>query len=92
MGDLMGMNVMNDRRIAAYYYRRGVRRRSCSTCMMIVSGGGLLALSEWGRRLGILVAQLKILRWVLMTIITMVLVLPVSMEVTREGHGCSEAR
>jgi hypothetical protein len=39
-------------------------------------------LAEWGRKLGITVAWLKILRWVAMTIATMILIVPITAERT----------
>jgi hypothetical protein len=91
MGDMMGMNVMKDPRVAAYYYGE-VLVAIVLNVLMIVSGAGLLALTEWGRRLGVLVAQLKILRWIVMTVLTMVLVLPITMEITRKALKTAEAQ
>ena len=47
---------------------------------MIIAGIGLLSLAEWARKLAIGVAWLKIARWIVMTIVMMVVVLPITME------------
>ena len=84
--NLSSMNVMSDKRIAAYYAVE-VSAAVILNVLMIVSGAGLLGLAEWARRMAIVVAQLKILRWIAMTVTLMVLVLPVTMEMTAEGNG-----
>ena len=48
---------------------------------------GCLGSAEWGRRLAIRVAQLKILRWIAMTVGSMVLILPISLDDDPEGDG-----
>jgi energy-coupling factor transporter transmembrane protein EcfT len=90
-GDLTGMNVMSDRRIAAYYALE-VSAAVILNVLMIVSGAGLLGLTEWARRMAIVVAQLKILRWFAMTVLMMVLVLPVTMEFTEKAMAAAEAQ
>jgi len=50
--------------------------------LMAISGAGLLGLAEWGRRLAIGVAWLKIVRWLAMIVVTMVLILPITMQKT----------
>jgi hypothetical protein len=90
-GDLTGMNVMSDRRIAAYYAGE-VSAAVILNVLMIVSGAGLLGLAEWARRMAIIVAQLKILRWVVMTVLLMALVLPVTLEMTEKAMAAAEAQ
>jgi hypothetical protein len=89
--DLSNMNVMSDRRLLAYYITE-VSTGIVLNLLMIISGAALLALTEWGRRLGIWVAALKILRWFAMTAATMVLVLPVSMELSQKALAATEAQ
>jgi cell division protein FtsB len=90
-GNLMGTNIMNDPRAAAFYYGE-ILAAIVLNVLMIVAGAGLLGLTEWGRRLGILVAQLKILRWIVMTALTMTIVLPISMEVTQKAMKAVEVQ
>jgi hypothetical protein len=90
-GDLSSMNAMSDKRIAAYYAVE-VSAAVILNVLMIVSGAGLLGLAEWARRMAIVVAQLKILRWIAMTVALMVLVLPVTMEMTEKAMAAAEAQ
>jgi hypothetical protein len=59
---------------------------------MIISGAGLMALAEWARRLALGVAWLKILRWVAMIVVTLVLILPVTVERTQKMFAQIEAQ
>ncbi len=79
--DMMGWNILSDRRLAVYYFTEVVSGMVLNVAM-IVSGIGLMGLAEWGRKLGITVAWLKILRWVAMTIVTMVVIVPITTERT----------
>ena len=80
--DMMGWNIMSDRRLAVYYFTEVVSGMILNI-VMIISGIGLLSLADWGRRLAITTAWLKILPcWVAMTIVTMVLVVPITAERT----------
>jgi hypothetical protein len=75
--DLSNWNVFSDFRLAIYYCTElGVG--ILLNLLMVISGVGLLGLAEWARRLAVGVAWAKILRWVAMTILTMVLVLPIT--------------
>jgi hypothetical protein len=75
--DLSNWNVFSDIRLAIYYCTElGVGM--LLNLLMVISGVGLLGLAEWARRLAVGVAWAKILRWVAMTIMTMVLVLPIT--------------
>jgi hypothetical protein len=89
--NLSSMNVMSDKRIAAYYAVE-VSAAVILNVLMIVCGAGLMGLSDWARRMAILVAQLKILRWIVMTVLIMVLVLPVTMEITEKAMAAAEAQ
>lgn len=91
LSEFTGMNVMADKRIAAYYAVE-VSAAVVLNVLMIVSGAGLLGLREWARRMAIIVAQLKILRWLAMTVLMMVLVLPVSMEFSQKAMAAVEAQ
>ena len=90
-GDLASMNVFADKRLVAYYSGE-VAAAIVLNVLMIVSGAGLLGLKEWGRRIGIVVAQLKIVRWLAMTVLMMVLVLPVNFELSRKAAEATEAQ
>jgi len=79
MSDLMGWNAFSDVRLAIYYYSE-VGTGLLFNLLMIISGAGLMALAEWARRLALAVAWLKILRWVAMVVVTMVLILPITVE------------
>ena len=59
--DMMGWNIMSDRRLAVYYFTEVVSGMILNI-VMIISGIGLLSLADWGRRLAITTAWLKILR------------------------------
>jgi hypothetical protein len=79
MSDLTGMNVYSDPRLAFYYFSE-VGAGIVLNILMIVAGAGLLGLANWGRRLSLWVAWLKILRWLAMTVALLVLVLPITTE------------
>jgi len=77
--ELSNWSVFSDIRLAIYYCTElGVG--ILLNLLMVVSGVGLLGLAEWARRLAVGVAWAKIVRWVAMTILTMVLVLPITMK------------
>jgi hypothetical protein len=79
MSDLTGLNVYSDPRLAVYYFSE-VGAGILLNILMIISGAGLLGLTNWGRRLALGVAWLKILRWVAMTVAVLVIVLPITTE------------
>jgi len=89
--DLTGWNIMSDRRLAIYYVSE-IGLGILLNLLMIIAGGGLMALAEWGRRLALGVAWLKILRWVAMTIVTLTLVLPITMERTHKAFAKMDAQ
>ncbi len=89
--DISSMNPMADKRVAVYTAVE-VSASVILNLLMIVSGAALMGLAEWGRRLAILVAQLKIVRWIAMTIAQMVLVLPATMEMTQKAAAKVEAQ
>jgi hypothetical protein len=82
MDDLFGMNMLTDIRIVSYTVGE-LATGILLNVLMIISGAGLMAMAEWARRLAIWVAGLKILRWVAMSVVTMVLILPITLEKTQ---------
>jgi hypothetical protein len=84
MDDLFGVKILSDRRIVAYTVSE-LAAGILLNVFMIISGVGLMALAEWGRRMAIWVDWLKIARWVAMTVVTMVLILPITLETTRKA-------
>jgi predicted Holliday junction resolvase-like endonuclease len=52
--------------------------------LMITSGIGLLRMSEWGRRLALGVAWLKMLRWLAIVVFTLVVIVPITTEMTQK--------
>jgi hypothetical protein len=83
MDDLANWNPTSDIRIAVYTYSAEAAGILLNV-LMIVAGIGLLRLSEPARKLAIWVAWLKIARWIALTIVTMVLILPITMERTQK--------
>ena len=81
MTDIMGWNVMSDIRLSIYYFSEVISGLVLNV-LMVISGVGLLGLAEWGRRLALGVAWLKILRWVAMMIVSMILIVPIMSEKT----------
>jgi len=81
--DINELTGLSDTRVFVYYVAE-LAAAIILNIVMIVAGVGLMGLAEWGRRLAIVVAQLKILRWVLMTVVSMVLILPISLERTQK--------
>ena len=75
----MGWNIMSDIRLAIYYLTEVISGMLINV-LMVISGVGLQGLAEWGRRLALGVDWLKILRWLAMTIVTMVLIVPIVAE------------
>jgi hypothetical protein len=59
---------------------------------MIVAGAGLVGLTEWGRRLALWVASLKILRLTAIMIITLTVILPMTSERTKRMFDKMEAQ
>jgi hypothetical protein len=79
MNEMMGFNVFSDVRIAIYTFSELISGMILNV-LMVISGVGLLGLAEWGRRLAISVAWLKIIRWVAMIVVTLVLILPITVQ------------
>jgi len=75
--ELSNWNVFSDLRLAIYYCTE-LGTGILLNLLAVVSGVGLLGLAEWARRLAVGAAWAKIVRWVAMTIVTMVLVLPIT--------------
>jgi hypothetical protein len=80
--DMMGLSVYTDYRIVIYQWADS-STGILLNLLMIIAGAGLLALAEWGRRLAIAVAWLKIARWILIVVVNLVLVIPVTTEKTQ---------
>ncbi len=89
--DLTGWNIMSDTRLAIYYFSE-VGSGILLNILMIVAGGGLLALTNWGRRLALGVAWLKILRWAAMIVVTLVLVVPITTERMQKAFAKIDAQ
>jgi hypothetical protein len=91
MDDVWNYNQFADRRVAAY----SISELSASiilNVLMIVSGAGLMAMAEWARRLAIAVSWLKILRWIAMTVVVFVLILPISLDLTQKTFAKMDAQ
>ena len=52
--------------------------------LMVISGIGLMRMSEWARRLALAIAGLKILRWVAIVTFTMIVIVPMTTEMTQK--------
>ncbi len=74
---------LSNRTLAIYGYAEGIAGMVLNV-LMIVSGIGLLLLHEWGRRLALGVAWLKILRWVTIVVATMVLIVPITTQMQQK--------
>jgi hypothetical protein len=79
MNEMMGFSVFSDIRLAIYSFSEMITGMILNV-LMAISGVGLLGLAEWGRRLGVTVAWLKIVRWVAMIVVTMILILPITVQ------------
>ena len=75
MGDAMGM--AQDPRIVRYTYVEGIAGIILNV-LMVISGVALLRMADWGRRLALGVAWLKILRWVAIMVFTLVVIVPIT--------------
>jgi hypothetical protein len=83
MNEMMGFNVFSDVRLAIYTFSELISGMILNV-LMVISGVGLLGLAEWGRRLAITVAWLKIVRWVAMIVVTLVLIVPITAAKTQK--------
>ena len=79
MNEIMNWNVFSDIRLAIYSFSEVIAGMILNV-LMAISGVGLLGLAEWGRRLAISVSWLKIVRWVAMIVVTLVLILPITVQ------------
>jgi hypothetical protein len=82
--DITNFSMFSDLRLAVYY----ITELSAAVILniaMIVAGAGLLRRAEWARRMAVGVAWLKIVRWLAMTVVTFVLVLPITMDMTQKA-------
>jgi hypothetical protein len=85
MNEIMGFNVFSDIRLAIYSFSEMIAGMILNV-VMVISGVGLLGLAEWGRRLGITVAWLKIVRWVAMILVSFVLILPITAQKSQKMY------
>jgi hypothetical protein len=81
MTDAMGL--ARDKRMLAISYTSEITGAILNV-LMVISGVALLRLSDWGRRLALGVAWLKILRWVVLTVVTLVVIVPITSEMTQK--------
>jgi predicted Holliday junction resolvase-like endonuclease len=81
VGEAMG--VANDPRIVIYGIVETIGGIVLNV-LMIASGIGLLRMAEWGRRLALGVAWLKMLRWLTIVVFTLVVVVPITTEMTQK--------
>jgi flagellar biosynthesis/type III secretory pathway M-ring protein FliF/YscJ len=77
------MSVSTDPRIVAYTAVEATAGMILNVAL-VISGIGLLRMSEWGRRLALGVAWLKILRWVAIVLFTLVVIVPITTEMTQK--------
>jgi hypothetical protein len=91
MNDIANWNPLADLRVAIYTYSEIIAALVLNI-LMIISGIGLLSLSEWARKLAIWVAWLKIARWIVMTIVVLVLILPITVEKTQKMWDTIQAQ
>ena len=81
MGKAMGLST--DKRMVVYTVVEAIAGIILNV-LMVISGVGLLRISEWARRLALGVAWLKILRWVAIIVFTLVVIVPMTTEMTAE--------
>jgi len=81
MSETMGMT--QNPRIVAYTYVESIAGILLNV-LMLISGVALVRMSDWGRRLALGVAWLKILRWVAIMVFTLVVMVPITAEASRK--------
>jgi hypothetical protein len=81
MGPAMGLT--HNKTYIAYTYVESISSIILNV-LMIISGVGLLRLSQWACTLALGVAWVKILRWILIVIVTLVVIVPMTTEVTQK--------
>jgi hypothetical protein len=91
MGDLTNWDMYSDPQYQAYFWSE-VSLGILLNIAMIVSGAGLLAATQWGRRLAIGVAWGKILRLVAMAVITLTVILPMTTERMKRAFDKMQAQ
>jgi hypothetical protein len=77
------VSISSDKRIVLYTYVESIAGILLNV-LMVIAGVGLLRMSEWGRRLALGVAWLKLLRWALIVIVTLVVIVPITAETTQK--------
>jgi len=85
------VKISTDKRITAYTYTESITGMLLNV-LMVISGVGLLRLAEWGRRLALTVAWLKILRWAAIMMVTLVVIVPITTERMQKVFETIEAQ
>jgi hypothetical protein len=88
--DISTWDVMADQRLATFYWAE-VTTGILLNLLMIIAGAGLLALTEWSRRLSLGVAWAKIVRWVAILLFTLTLIIPITSERMHKAISKEEA-
>jgi Zn-dependent membrane protease YugP len=81
MGGAMG--IASNPRIVAYTYVEAAAGILLNV-LMLIAGVGLVRMSDWGRRLALGVAWLKILRWIAIMVFTLVVIVPITSEASQK--------
>jgi hypothetical protein len=89
MDEAMGMAW--DKRIVGYTYAEGITGILLNV-LMIVAGVALLRMADWGRRLSMAVAWLKLLRWVSIVTFTLIVIVPITNEKMRKMFQMIDAQ
>jgi hypothetical protein len=89
--DMMsGFKITADWRVAIYTWAEIVTGILLNV-LMVVAGVALLALSEWGRKVSIAVAWLKIGRWLSIVLFQLVLIIPVTTQMMQKSFARMDA-
>jgi hypothetical protein len=82
--DITKMYGMSDPRVSGYYLTDLLSGLLLNVGLLI-SGIGLVGLKEWGRRWGLWVARLKLLRLLVLYSVFLAMILPVQVRLMQEG-------
>jgi hypothetical protein len=77
------VGMASDKRLLAISYTSEITGVILNI-LMVISGVALLRMSDWGRRLALTIASLKIVRWVAITVVTLVVIVPMTTEMTQK--------
>jgi hypothetical protein len=86
MPDVTKIYGMSDPRVLGYYLV-DMFSALLLNLAMLVAGVGLLSVKEWGRRLGLWVARLKLLRLFVLYSVFLAVIVPVQVQSMREGFA-----